>query len=110
LALTPVGLGQAPTGSPAPARAPYRIAWKVRDGDIFQVNTVDVRQPSAFLKVGEFIPNTKLKLEKLKDLRPPPDPLGDPGDPSELTILNTDTKKSMVIFLGKIADVSEIMP
>ena len=32
----------------------------------FQINTVDLRQPSEFLKLGQIVPNTKFKLEKFE--------------------------------------------
>lgn len=77
---------------------PFRIIFKVRDGDIFQVNTVDKRQPSAFLRVGDFIPNTNLKIEKASILQPSTERGG--IDNSELTIRDVKTNKTMVIRIG----------
>src|SRR5690349_18961257 len=52
-----------------------RLLYSAYDGDprkdpyekiTFQINTADLRQPSEFLKLGQWIPNTRLKLSKFE--------------------------------------------
>lgn len=82
---------------------PFRLIFKVRDGEIMQINTVDLRQPSQFLKVGDRINGTNfeiIKLEKKEGV----DSLGTKIDVSEATIRNIDTKAEIILVLGVIAN------
>ena len=102
--------------SPAPPpKAPFRLVFKGYDGDsktgkpesfAFQVDTIDQRRPSEFLKLGDFIPKTHLKLLKFEFKEAFDAKLHEKVDVSELTVLNTVTKKTAVLPPNKIVDVS----
>ena len=82
---------------------PFRLVFKVRDGDIMQINTVDLRQPSQFLKVGDRIAGTNFEITKLEK-KEGVDSLGTKTDVSEATIRNIETKAEIILVLGVIAN------
>ena len=82
---------------------PFRLIFKVRDGDVMQINTVDLRQPSQFLKVGDRIAGTNFEITKLEK-KDGVDSLGTKIDVSEATIRNVDTKSEIILVLGVIAN------
>ncbi len=82
---------------------PFRLIFKVRDGDVMQINTVDLKQPSQFLKVGDHIEGTKFDLVKLEK-KDGVDSLGTKTDVSEATIRNVETKSEIILVLGVIAN------
>jgi len=65
----------------------------------FQVNTLDLRQPTSFLKLGEMIPNTNLRLEKFEEEIRSGAKTED-ENLSKLTLINTVTKESVVLMLN----------
>jgi hypothetical protein len=84
-------------------KIPFRLIFKVRDGDTMQINTVDLRQPSQFLTVGNKIEGTKFEIIKL-DKKQGVNSLGIDTDVSEATIRNIETKAEIILVLGVIAD------
>lgn len=100
------------TETPAPsAPAPSRIAFKSINGDPqkpetleFQINTTAMGRGSKFLKLGETISTTKLKLEKF-EAKTGTRPAGDEADVSELTLINTETGAALVVVLGKSTEI-----
>ena len=97
----------APQQPVRPAK-PFRIVFTAYDGEpkkpkemSFHINTVDNRQPPAFLKIGETVPNTHLQIlkfeQKLKYY-----PNSEEADFSELTVINTQTQKLTVLILGRL--------
>lgn len=92
-------------------RVPFRLKFQAYDGDpakpesmTFQINTMDLRQPSAFLGIGQMIENTKFKLESfaLKNVMNPN--IGFEEDVSELTLRNVETNDAVVLVLNKVTD------
>ena len=91
----------------------FRLVFNAYNGDqkkdpyekfSFQIKTIDLRQPSEFRKLGERIPNTKLKLSKFEyKVRRAAD--GEEKDVSELTIVNVDTGEATVLVLGKVTNI-----
>jgi hypothetical protein len=84
-------------------RRPFRLKFQAYDGDTYQINTVDVHQPTQFLKAGEMIAGTKFKIlsfepKKLVDAN------GVEKDISELTIQNMETQARVVMVLEKIVN------
>ena len=65
----------------------------------FQVNRLDVRQPSEFLKLGGTVTGSKFKLTKF-EFKTRQNPKGDDEDISELTLTHTETKETIVLVLG----------
>ena len=82
---------------------PFRLIFKVRDGEIMQINTVDLRQPSQFLKVGDKIAGTVFEITKLEK-KEGVDSLGTKTDVSEATIRNIKTNVEIILVLGVIAN------
>jgi hypothetical protein len=93
----------------------FRLILNAVNGDIkkpetleFQINTVDLRQPSEFLKLGDMVPNTKFKLEKFEfkeELNPN---TGEKMDVSELTLTNIETSDTVVLVLTKVTNSPDV--
>jgi hypothetical protein len=106
---------QQPAATPVPPRTPMRLLFNAYDDDAtrvnvekinFQINTLDLRHPSVFLKLGDMIPNTTFKLSKFeyKTRRNPS--LGTEDDVSELTLKNVKSGATVVLVYQKVSDVS----
>ena len=65
----------------------------------FQVVRLDVRQPSAFLRLGEVVANTKFKVTKF-EFKTRKKPNGTEEDASELTLTHTDNGEMIVLVVG----------
>jgi len=94
-----------------PSPVPFRLIFQSYDGEpqqpknmSFQIDRLDRRQPSEFLKIGEMIPNTKWKLLKFewKTLKRPNT---EETDVSELTVINTETKETAVMVITKVTNL-----
>ncbi len=90
---------------------PFRLIVKAYDGDPadpsslnFQINTVDVRQPTQFLKMNDMIPGTKFKIVKFEKKTQLNEKTQAQDDISELTVQNTETEESVVLILNKVID------
>lgn len=93
------------------AKGGTRLKFQAYDGDpkkpeamTFQVNTLDIRQPSDFLQLGNTISKTNYKLTKFtfKERKNPK--TGATEDVSELTVFNTLTRQEFVLVLGQLFD------
>ncbi len=96
---------------------PFRLIFSAYDGDPkrdkvdrmnFQINTVDLRQPSEFLNLGQTVPNTKFKLEKFEYKTVLNPGTGDETDVSELTLVNTETNVIVVLILTKVTNSPDV--
>ena len=92
---------------------PFRLVFKAYDGDPkkpkpasdgYQVNTVDLRQPSEYLKIREQVANTKFKLVKFQYKTRPNPKTEEDEDISELTVENVETKEEIVLVLNRVTD------
>jgi formylglycine-generating enzyme required for sulfatase activity len=89
---------------------PFRLLFSAYDGDAnnpdsltFQINTIDVNQPSQFVKIGDVIAGTKFKVMKFEYKQQ-----GDSNtDVSELTVQNTETNNPVVLVLEHIANAPD---
>jgi len=83
---------------------PFRLLFASHtDGD-FAINTLDVRQPTQFLKLGDQIAGTPYKIvgfEPKKEVNPK---TGAEKDISELTIEHTETGKRVVLVVAVIVN------
>lgn len=86
---------------------PFRVVFSARDGETFQINTIDLRQPTQFLKVGDDIAGTKFRIESFAE-KSCVGPLGTPKDCSELTIRNVTDNTPMILVLGQIANSPDV--
>jgi hypothetical protein len=99
-------------------KVPFRLVFKAYDGDpqrtkdyskfSFQIDTLDLRQPSDFLNLGNMVPNTKFKLEKFEFKQVPNPSTGDKDDVSELTLVDTITNEKIVLILNKVTDSPDV--
>lgn len=92
-------------------KQPFRLALNAWDGDSkkpdsldFQINTVDVQQPSQFRKIGEMIEGTKFKVISFEEKHQVNPQTGSTDDVSELTVQNTESGDNVILVLGKIAN------
>jgi len=74
----------------------------------FQINTLDLRAPSEFLKLGDMVPKTNYKLEKYEFKERLNDKTGEKEDVSELTLLNTETNEPITLVLTKVIDSPDV--
>ncbi len=98
-----------------------------KDTSIFQIDTLDLRQPSEFLRLGDMVPNTKFKLEKFVQKFAPAVPGGNSRaemsilvcggigvcvwwveDVSELTIANVETGEKCILPFRQIGDSPDV--
>ena len=103
---------------PTPAtKAPFRLVFKAYDGDpkkdpiekfSFQVDTIDLRQPSAFLGVDDLIAHTPFKLNQFTYKSHLNAKTGEEEDVSELTLINVKTGKTVVLILNKVVDAAAV--
>lgn len=89
----------------------FRLKFQSYDGDLkkpegmtFQINTLDLRQPSEFLKLGETVAKTKFKLMKFEFKETENKGTGSTEEVSELTVVNTETEETVVLIYNKIVD------
>ena len=94
-------------------KIPFRLLFNAYDGDpkkdkpesfSFQINTIDLRQPSEFLKLGETVARTKFKLLKFEYKTQLNPTTGDLEDVSELTVINTETDQPVILVFNRVSD------
>ncbi len=92
-------------------RNPFLLKFQSYDGDPkapekmeFQINTLSLRQPTLFLKMGDVVPKTVYKIEKFEFKEIKNDKTGENQDVSELTLLNTESNDRVVLVLTQIKD------
>jgi hypothetical protein len=90
---------------------PFRLLFNAYDGDIkkpetmtFQINTVDVQQPSQFVKIGDIINGTKFKVISFAYKDVPNPATGITRDVSELTVQNTETGDNVALVLETVVN------
>jgi hypothetical protein len=92
-------------------KVPFRLKFQAYDGDpkkpdsmTFQLNTLDLRQPSEFLKVGDTVSKTNFKIMKFEFKEKKNESTGEMEDVSELTVHNNETNDDVVLVLDKVVD------
>ena len=91
---------------------PFRLrlmsydANKAGKVDNVQMNTLDLRNQTMFVPLGEDIPGTHFKTVSF-ERKEVPDKDGTKKDVSELTIINNETKETLVLVLGVVRDSPE---
>ncbi|MDQ3624240.1 MAG: hypothetical protein M3463_17420 [Verrucomicrobiota bacterium] len=88
------------------AQPASRLVFNAYIGDLkkpkemdFQVSVLDRRPPTVFLKLGEMVPQTKLKLEAFEH-KTRRNNAGIEEDLSGLTLRNIETNETTVLPLG----------
>ena len=89
----------------------FRLKFQAYDGDIhtpekmeFQINALDLHQPTEFLKIGDTVAKTKFKLKKFEFKEVLNPKTEEKEDRSELTVENTETGDNVVLILDTIVD------
>jgi hypothetical protein len=92
-------------------KQPFRLLFNAWDGDVkkpetleFQINTVDVHQPTQFVKIGDQIAGTKFKVLSFESKTITNKATGSTEDVSELTVQNVETHDKVLLIMEKIAD------
>jgi len=81
---------------------PFRLIFSSWMGDTYQINTIDFKQPTQFLKGGDTIKGTRFKIAKfLKKYEP--NKYGTNVDVSELTLEQEETKQQLTLVKEKVA-------
>ena len=83
-------------------RIPFRLKFEAEDGDgNFQINTVDVHQPTQFVRMNEVIARTKYKVIKFEKKSEPNPKTGVDKDTSELTVEHIETGIKVALIIGR---------
>src|SRR5437868_6107153 len=81
---------------------PFRLVFSSWVGDTYGINTIDLKQPTQFLRVGDTIKGTRFKIVKfLKKYEP--NKYGTNVDVSELTLEQVETKEQLTLIKEKVA-------
>jgi len=84
------------------AEEPFRLVFSSWVGDTFAINTIDLKQPTQFLKVGDPIKGTQFKVVKFLE-KYEPNKYGTNVDVSELTLEQLETKQQLTLIKEKVA-------
>jgi hypothetical protein len=71
-------------------------------GQTFGINTIDLKQPTQFLKVGDIIPGTRFKILKFTE-KYQPNQYGTNVDISELFLEHAESKERLTLVKEKVA-------
>jgi len=85
---------------------PFRLMFSSWVGDNYAINTIDLKQPTQFLKKGETIRGTRFKIVKFTE-KYQPDKYGTDLDLSELTLEHEETKQQLTLTKEKVATSPE---
>jgi hypothetical protein len=81
---------------------PFWLVFSSWVGDSFAINTIDLKQPTQFLKAGDTIKGTRFKIAKFQE-KYLPNKYGTNVDVSELTLEQIETKQRLTLVKEKIA-------
>jgi hypothetical protein len=81
---------------------PFRLVFSSWVGDTFAINTIDLKQPTQFLKVGDAVPGTQFKVVKF-DEKSQPNQYGTDLDVSELTLQHQETGEQLKLVKEQVA-------
>jgi len=92
-------------------KQPFRLLLAAWDGDpakpdtlSFQINTVDVNQPTQFVKIGDTIAGTKFKVIKFEKKEEFDPAIQINKDVSELTVQHIERGDNVTLVLGQVAN------
>jgi hypothetical protein len=81
---------------------PFRLVFSSWVGATYQINTIDFKQPTQFLKVGDTIKGTRFKIVNFAE-KYQPNKYGTKVDVSELTLEQMETKQQLTLVKEKVA-------
>lgn len=85
---------------------PFRLMFSSWVGENYAINTIDLKQPTQFLKKGDVIRGTRFKIVKFTE-KYQPDKYGTDLDLSELTLEHEETKQQLILTKEKVATSPE---
>lgn len=86
----------------AAAEEPFRLVFSSWVGDTYAINTIDLRQPTQFLKIGNTIKGTRFKIVKFVE-KYQPNKYGTNVDVSQLTLEQEETHQQLTLVKEKVA-------
>lgn len=81
---------------------PFHLIFSARTEDTFEINTIDYKEPTQFLKVGNRIRGTRFKIIKFTP-RYERNQYGTKVDIAELLLEHEDTKQQVTLVKEKVA-------
>jgi hypothetical protein len=81
---------------------PFRLVFSSWVGDTYAINTIDLKQPTQFLKVGDPIKGTRFKIVKFEE-KYQRNKYGTNVDVSELALEQMETKQQLTLVKEKVA-------
>jgi hypothetical protein len=81
---------------------PFRMMFSSSVGDTFAINTIDLKQPTQFVKVGDVIGGTRWKITKFTE-KSEKNQYGTDMDVSELDLEHEDTHAKLTLVKEKVA-------
>jgi hypothetical protein len=85
---------------------PFRLVFSSWVGDAYAINTIDMKQPTQFVKVGDSIRGTRFKVVKFVE-KHQPNTYGTNVDISELTLEQEETHQQVTLVKEKVATSPE---
>jgi hypothetical protein len=84
------------------SQEPFRLVFASRIEDTFGINTIDLKQPTQFVTIGDTIAGTHFRVAKFSE-KSEKDKYGTDEDVSELTLENTETHEQLTLVKEKVA-------
>jgi len=84
------------------AEEPFRLVFSSWVGGTFAINTIDMKQPTQFVKVGDSIKGTRFKVTKFSE-KYEKNKYGTNLDVSELTLEQEETHQQLTLTKEKVA-------
>src|SRR5438034_1524226 len=81
---------------------PFRLVFASRTEDTFGINTIDLKQPTQFVKIGDTIAGTHFRVGRFTE-KTAKDKYGTDIDVSELILENTETHEQLTLVKEKVA-------
>ena len=80
----------------------FPLVFASRMGETFGINTVDLRQPTQFVKLGDVVAGSRYRVSSFNE-KYAPDQYGTKIDVSELTLENLDNYESITLVKERVA-------
>jgi hypothetical protein len=82
---------------------PFRLKFSSADGETFGINTIDLRAPTQFLKVGDRIAGTRFKIVKFTEKHDVNPATSGDVDVSELLLEHEETNEQLTLVKERVA-------
>ncbi len=85
-------------------KQPFRLVFSAYDGDFFQINALDGRIPSQFVKIGDTVARTKFEVARFEKKSTYNPRTKSDIDISELILVNKETGEEVRLVLNQTVD------